>query len=147
MKPVGSGAYTYIHKQIVIRLVYFCLMMINVVPTAKGISDRFSPREITTGRCLNLDHFKAPFGEYLETSIDADVTNDIKGQTHPCVSLSPSRNWQGLQLYFDLETGAVVSRRTIKRLPMPDWIIKVITHWGNRRKMQPSRTDWSSGTV
>ena len=82
----------YIHKQIVIRLVYFCLMMINAVPAAKGISDRFSPREIVTGRRLNLNHLKALFGEYLEASVDADAMNDIKGQTHPCVSLDPSVN-------------------------------------------------------
>ena len=101
MKPVGSGAYMYIHKQIVVRLVYFSLMMINVVPTAKGVSDRFLPREIVTGRRLNLNHLKAPFGEYLEASVDADVTNDIKGCTHVCISLEPRGNWQGLQVCFD----------------------------------------------
>ena len=60
------------------------------------ISDRFAPHEIVTGRRLNLDHLKAPFGEYIEASVDADVTNDIKGRTHACISLEPSRNWQGL---------------------------------------------------
>ena len=69
-------------------------MMFNVVSAAKVISDRFSPREIVTGRRLNLDHLKSPFGEYLEASVDADVTNDIKGQTHPCIYLCPSVNWQ-----------------------------------------------------
>ena len=93
MKPVGNGAYMYLHKQIMIRLVYFCIMMINAVPAAKGISNRFAPREIVTGRCLNLDHLKAPFGEYIEASVDADVTNDMKGRTHACISLGPSGNW------------------------------------------------------
>ena len=88
--------------------------MINAVSAAKGISDQFAPREIVTGRRLNLDHLKAPFGEYIEASVDADVTNDTKGRTHACISLWPSGNWQGLQMCFDLETGSVVSRRTIK---------------------------------
>ena len=70
MRPVGSDAYQYLHKQIVIRLVYFCVMMINAVPAAKGISDRFAPREIVTGRRLDLKHLKAGFGDYIEASTD-----------------------------------------------------------------------------
>ena len=101
-------------------------MMINAVPAAKGISNRFAPREIVTGRRLNLDHLKAPFGKYIEASVDADVTNDMKGRTRVCIFLGPSGNWQGSQMCFGLKTGSVVSRRTIKRLPMPDCIIKVI---------------------
>ena len=96
MKPVGSGAYMYLHKQIVIRLVNFCIMMISAVPAAKGISDRFAPREIVTERHLNLDHLKAPFSEYIEARVDANVSNDIKGRTRTCIFFAPSGNWQGL---------------------------------------------------
>ena len=35
---------------------------------------------------------------------------------------------------FDLETGSVLSRRTIKRLPMIDCVIKVINNWGKSQK-------------
>ena len=31
MRPIRSKAYQYLHKQIVIRMVYFCVMMINAV--------------------------------------------------------------------------------------------------------------------
>eukprot|EP00957_Ditylum_brightwellii_P058995 4473642-Ditylum_brightwellii.AAC.1 len=61
MRPIGSDAYQYLHKQIVVQLVYFCIMMLNSVPAVKGISNCFAPREIV------------------------------------CVSLGPSRNWQGSQ--------------------------------------------------
>ena len=53
-------------------------------------------------------HLQATFGEYIEASVDADVTNDMKGCTHACISLGPSGNWQGSQVCFDLETGRVV---------------------------------------
>lgn len=76
-----------------IRLVYFCVMMINAVLAAKGISDRFAPREIVTGRCLNLKHIKAGFGDYIEATTDAEITNDMKGRTHGCVSLEPNGKW------------------------------------------------------
>ena len=110
MRPIGSKAYQYLHKQIVIRLVYFCVMMIISVPAAKGISDRFAPSEIVTGRRLNLKHIKAGFGDYIEATTDNKVTNDMKGQTHGCVCLGPSENWQGSQVCFDLKTGRVVLR-------------------------------------
>ena len=78
MRPIGSDAYQYLHKQIVIWLVYFCIMMLNSVPAAKGISDRFAPREIVTGRRLNLKHIKAGFGDYIKASTDEIITNDMK---------------------------------------------------------------------
>ena len=84
MRPIGSDAYQYLHKQIVIRLVYFCIMMLNSVPAAKGISDRFAPREIVTGQRLNLKHIKAGFGDYIEASTDEIITNDMKFCTQGC---------------------------------------------------------------
>ena len=131
MRPIGSEAYQYLHKKIVIRLVYFCVMMINAVPAAKGISDRFAPREIVTGRCLNLKYIKAGFGDYIEASTDEIVTNDMKGRTHGCISLGPSGNWQGSQVCFD---DIVVLRGNIKVLYMPDSVIHVINNWGKSQK-------------
>ena len=93
MKPIGSAAYQYLHKQIVIRLVYFCVTMINAVPVTNGISTRFAPREISTGRRLDLKHLKAGFGDYIEASTDEIITNDMKMRTHGCISLGPSGNW------------------------------------------------------
>ena len=134
MRPIGSKAYQYLHKQIVIRMVYFCVMMINAVPATKGISTRFAPREIVTGRRLNFKHLKAGFGDYIEATTDKEVTNDMKGRTHACISLGPSGNWQGSQVCFDLETGKVVLRRVIKTLPMPESVIRVINAWGKSQK-------------
>ena len=63
MRPIGSDAYQYLHKKNVIRLVYFCVMMINAVLATNGISSRFAPREIVTGRRLDLKYLKAGFGD------------------------------------------------------------------------------------
>ena len=101
-------------------------MTVNEVLAAKGISYIFAPHEIVTGRSLNLNHLQAAFVEYIEASIDAEVTNDMKGRTHACIYLGPSGNWQVSQVCFDLETVKVVFRRTITRLLMPKTIIQVI---------------------
>ena len=93
MRPIGSKAYQYLHKQIVIRMVYFCVMMINAVLSVKGISTRFAPREIVTGWRLNFKHLKAGFGDYIEATTNNEVTNGMKRQTNSCVSLGPSGYW------------------------------------------------------
>ena len=134
MRPIGSDAYQYLHKQIIIWLVYFCITMLNSVPATKGISNRFGPRGIVTRWCLNLKHIKAGFGDYIEASTDEIITNDMKFCTQDCATLGPSRNWQGSQGYFDLETGRVILRRVIKVLPMPDSMIKMINDWGKSQK-------------
>ena len=87
-----------------------------------------------TGRRLNSKHIKAGCGDYIEASTDEEVTNDMKGRTHGCISLGPSGNWQGSQVCFDLETGRVVLHRNIKVLPMPDSVIQVINDWGKSQK-------------
>ena len=97
--------------------------MINAIPAAKSISERFAPREIVTGRRLNLNHLKDIFGENIEAIIYDYVTNNMKGRTHPCIYLGPSGNWQGSQMCFDLETGKLVLRRTITRLTMPERVM------------------------
>ena len=99
---MGCNAYQYLHKQILIRLVYFFIVMVNAVSAAKGISNRFAPCDIVTGRRLNFKHLQAAFGEYIEASVDAEVTDEMKGRTHSCISIGPSGNFQGSQVCFDL---------------------------------------------
>eukprot|EP00957_Ditylum_brightwellii_P009102 688537-Ditylum_brightwellii.AAC.1 len=71
--------------------------MLNSVPAAKGISGRFAPHKIITGWHLNLKHIKAGFGDYIEALTDDTIINDMKFCTQGCVSLGPSRDWQGSQ--------------------------------------------------
>ena len=100
MRPVGCNVYQYLHKKIVIQLVHFCIMMVNAVPSAKRISDRCSSRDIVTGQRLNFKHLRVAFGKYIEASVDAKVTNDMKGRTHDCISLGPSENWKSFSSMF-----------------------------------------------
>ena len=100
----------------------------------KGIYERFAPHEIVTGRRLNLNHLKSPYGEYIEASMDDDVTNDMKGITHLCISLGHSRNWHGSKMCFDLDTGKLVLIRTITRLPTPERAIRIMNNYGKSQK-------------
>ena len=105
---------------IIVHCVYFVIMMINAVPAENGISEKFSPREIITGPKIDMKKdCKAVFGAYVEASTDADVTNTMADRTHSCLALGPSGNLQGSVKCFDLLTGKVVVRQTIKVFPMP----------------------------
>ena len=59
MRPIGSKAYQYLHKQIVIRMVYFCVMMINAVPATKGISTRFAAPLMCDGIAQFRQHVRS----------------------------------------------------------------------------------------
>ena len=98
---------------------------------SQDISKKVSPQEIVTGRQLDVKKdFRAPFEAYVEASIDENVTNTMKYRTHSCLSLGPAGNLQGLLKIFDILTGKVVTRRTIKVLPMPDGFLKTLNRWG-----------------
>ena len=125
----------YLHKQIVIRLVYFVTMCINSVPTTLGVSRKYSPREIVTQNKFDfaLD-CRVKFLALVEASTDAIITNDMIPRTHKCLALGPSGNLQGSVMCFDLDTGKVVTRRTIKEIPMPESVIKRVNKWGTSKR-------------
>ena len=90
----------------------------------------FSPREIVTGRQLDVKKdFRAPFGAYIEASVNANVTNIMKDRTHSCLSLGPAGNLQGSLKCCDILTIKVVTRRTIKVLPVLDRFLKTLNSW------------------
>ena len=100
---VKSLPYQYLHRQIVIQMVYFVCMMVNATPAAEDISQIFSSGEIVTKRKIDFkkDH-KAQFGSYVEDSTDAIVRNDMASRTHSCIALRPSGSWQGSTRCFNL---------------------------------------------
>ena len=63
---------------------------------------------------------------YVEASTNAIITNDMASRTHSCISLGPSGNWQGSTKCFDLSTRDVLTHRTVKEVPMPDRVKKVV---------------------
>ena len=48
------AGFTFLHKMIIVPCVYFVVMMLNTVPDAFGIFDKYSPREIVTSRKLDM---------------------------------------------------------------------------------------------
>ena len=112
---------------IVFHCIYFVCMILNATPALQGIPKKFSPRHIVTGRQLDVKKYcRAPFGAYVEASIDANVTNKMKDRTHSCLSLGSSGNLQGSLKCFDILTVKFVIRRTIKVLSIPDRFLNTL---------------------
>ena len=84
-------------------MVYFVILMLSVVPNKQEVSELLSPRTLITGRKFDFGtRSKVLFGAYVEASTNANITNDMKSRTHPCVGIGPSGNMQGLLKCFDI---------------------------------------------
>ena len=110
---VTSLPFRFFYPMIVIRLIYFVVSMLNVpVRTFAegGITNDYSPREIVTGKHFDMKRMcRTRFGEYVEASRDADVTNDMEQRTDACIAVGPADNRQGSVLCFKLSNAKVVT--------------------------------------
>jgi hypothetical protein len=123
----------------VIHLMMFVVFWINAFPSDSGVSTVHSPREIVTGLKVEYaKHCRARWGSYVEASDDLDVTNTMRDRTSPCIVLGPTGNIQGSVRFrcYNLETKAIVKRRTITPLPMPDRVIRRVLELGKRSKQK-----------
>ena len=131
-----SAGFTHLHKMIVVDCVYFVVMRLNAIPADSGIGEIFR-HEIVPGRKIDIKKdCRAVFVAYFEASKDADITNTMAERTHRCLALGPSGNLQGSVICFDLITGKVIVRRTIKVLSMPEIILKLANRFGESSRSQ-----------
>ena len=131
MKTLVIASILNVHKQIVICMIYVVTMMLNAVPATLGVSEVYSSREIVTQRKINMNKdFKLRFGTYVEASKDAKIKSTMKSRTEECIALGPSGKWQGSTVCFHLNSGVVVTRRTVTPLPIPDRIKKLVNQKG-----------------
>ena len=103
------------------------------------------PQKIVTQREIDFKKYcKVKSGSYVEASTDSIVTNDMMSRTHGCIALGPLGNWKDSTKCFDLYTGKVVTRRTMKEVPMPDQI----KNWRRNGELNPAenptRLGWNS---
>ena len=105
--------------------------MINALPSPKGFSRVYSPREVVMGKKLDLKKdCRVLVGSYVEASADLVITNDMSERTHACIVLGPSGNLQGSIKCFDLLTGQVIRRRRFTPMPMTVNVLKLANRWG-----------------
>jgi hypothetical protein len=57
---VSNLPYKILPRQVIIHLIYFSVFWLNSLPSAVGISEKYSPRIIVTGRELDFNNTSKP---------------------------------------------------------------------------------------
>jgi hypothetical protein len=133
-----SLPFEYIPALMMIELVYFSTMWINAFPPKGGVSGNISPRGILTGTQFDYTkHCKIPFGSYVQTHEEPDITNTQAARTGGAICLGPTGNLQGSFKFLNLRTGRLITRRNWTSLPMPNEVIERVNALG-KAEGQPS---------
>ena len=78
---------------ITVHCAYFVVTVLNTVPDACGILEKYSLRKIVISWKLDTKKdCQTRFGAYVEASKDANITNTLAKRTHSCLALGPSVN-------------------------------------------------------
>ena len=89
--------------------------MTERLPATIRYHRRFLAQEPVTRLTVNFTkHFTVDVGVYVEASTNAIITNGNNNRTHAFIALGPSGNRKGSINCFDLDTGRVLVRRTVK---------------------------------
>jgi len=100
---------------------------LNLFPAKGGVSKYYSPRMILTQESLDYNkHCKIPFGSYVQANHETNSTNSNIARTIDCIYLRPNNLIQGGHELMDLTTGRVITRATVKVIPLTDIIIRTV---------------------
>jgi len=105
------------------HMVFFVVKLLNYFPTKGGVSTQYSPKTIMSGQTLNYKQCSLPFGTYCQVHEEDGPRNSLIARTSGAISVGPSSNRQGGHLFFSLNTGRVLTRRSWTVLPMPSTVI------------------------
>jgi hypothetical protein len=109
--------------RMVIKMVYSSFFWLNSFPSANGISETLSPREIVL--CQSLDytrHCQLELGTYVQTHKQHD--NGMRARTMGALALRPTGNAQGGHHFMSLATGRHLARNHWTVLPIPQDVVE-----------------------
>jgi hypothetical protein len=118
-----SLPFTSIPMQMTAHMVFFVVKLLNHFPAKGGVSSQFSPKTIMSGERIRYKQYCLPFGTYCQVHEEDSPRNSMAARTQGAISMGPSKNKQGGQVFFNLTTGKVVSRRSWHVIPMPSAVI------------------------
>ncbi len=118
-----SLPFTSIPIKMLTHMTFFVVKMLNHFPVKGGISSQYSPKTIMSGQTLNYKQCSLPFGSYCQVHEEDGPRNSLAARTQGAISLGPSSNRQGGQLFLSLTTRRILSRRSYTVLPMPSTMI------------------------
>ena len=118
-----SLPFKQIPVKVMTHMIFFVVKLINYFPAKGGVSAQYSPKTIMSGPTLNYKQCSLPFGTYCQVHEEDGPRNSLAARTSGAISLGPSSNRQGGQLFLSLNTSRVITRRSWTVLPMPQAVI------------------------
>jgi hypothetical protein len=126
------AAYHRLPYKVIPRIMINYLAMIqanqlNIVPVKGGVSQYYSPRMILNQ--TNLDYIKhcvVPFGTYVLASHKSTKMSSNVTRTLDAIWLRPAQNQQGGHELVDLNSGQLISRNIVHKIPATDVVIKAV---------------------
>jgi len=111
---------------------------LNAFPPKGGISMEYSPRIILGQRPIDYNkHCRYGFGSYCQATHEVQPTNTPKPRTIGCIYLSPTDNIQGGHRLLNLSTAKIITRTTVKEIPIPQDVIERVELLGKRDGIKP----------
>jgi hypothetical protein len=118
-----SLPFTSLPMQMTTHMVFFIVKLLNYFPAKGGVSTEFSPKTIMSGECINYKHYCVPFGTCCQVHEEDGHCNSLVARMQGAISMGPSKNRQGGQVFFTLTTVKVVVHRSWNIIPMPAVVI------------------------
>ena len=118
-----SLPFTALPMQMTTHMVFFVVKLLNYFPVKGGVSDQYSPKAIMSGEVIQFKQYSLPFGTYCQIHEEDGPRNSLIARTQGAISLGPSKNIQGGQHFYTLNSAKVVVRRSWDVIPMPEAVI------------------------
>jgi hypothetical protein len=129
--------YKKLPKTMVKYLAMVQTMLLNLFPVKGGVSKYFSPRAIITNETLDYEkHCKIPFGSYVQATHETKATNSNLPRTLDAIYLRPHDTIQGGHELFDLTSGRVITRSTVKVIPVTQMVIDAVKRMADDQGMK-----------
>ena len=149
--------FRYHPKQLLLKAGEKAAKQLNIFPAKQGLSTVYSPEAIMTRKPLKYKDWKIPFGSYVQASDETNPRNSNQERAIDCLYLMPAANMQEGHEVLHIQTGQVVKRRVIEKVPFTEAIIAAVEGRAKREGMRKSfmiqtreeypihRADWLPG--
>jgi hypothetical protein len=123
---------------------------LNLFPVKGGVSKYYSSRMILNQ--TNLDytkHYVVPFGAYVQANHESTKTSSNVTRTLDAIYLRPAQNQQGGYELMDLNSGQLISRNIVHKIPVTHVVIKAVENMAYQQgfKSLSSRTETASSIM
>ena len=133
--------FTSLPLKMLTHLVFFAVKLLNLFPAKGGVSAHYSPKTIMSGQTTTYKQYSLPFGTYCQVHEEDEPRNSLAARTQGAISVGPSTNRQGGQLFYSLTTGRVITRRSWTVLPMPQPVINRVNEFAANQPRLLTFTD------